>query len=334
MEELSVYDLKDHADYQYRPGTMVIRVSNFTGDDLNSTAGQVIDNFPDGRVRVWWAKGHITMCYPQDLFEIHQSEAQDAYESDETDNSWETQSENSQTVDMSVSAVSLNTEEHIISGIDRAKDAIQRLEKIFRVLPDQRKADVLNDLLGVYKNCRYLDRFLNTDFFHEDYFTGILSVKEKSECQTPTSAVTKPQGAFAAADEAKTILKVPIPQGMCAKVSNSPIKLLGSPLSTLSSTPNKRKSSTNMDEVQCKKNTTNEVINVEDPTEQALLLCNVELTESESQLNYNDLVNKYREEYAEMIRRARASIVKAFEKSKNEKVRNIYCIFIIARFDN
>lgn len=329
MEELSVYDLKDHADYQYRPGTMVIRVSNFTGDDLNSTAGQVIDNFPDGRVRVWWAKGHITMCYPQDLFEIHQSEAQDAYESDETDNSWETQSENSQTVDMSVSAVSLNTEEHIISGIDRAKDAIQRLEKIFRVLPDQRKADVLNDLLGVYKNCRYLDRFLNTDFFHEDYFTGILSVKEKSECQTPTSAVTKPQGAFTAADEAKTILKVPIPQGMCAKVSNSPIKLLGSSLSTLSSTPNKRKSSTNMDEVQCKKNTTNEVINVEDPTEQALLLCNVELTESESQLNYNDLVNKYREEYAEMIRRARASIVKAFEKSKNEKVRNIYCKLII-----
>lgn len=334
MEELSVYDLKDHADYQYRPGTMVIRVSNFTGDDLNSTAGQVIDNFPDGRVRVWWAKGHITMCYPQDLFEIHQSEAQDAYESDETDNSWETQSENSQTVDMSVSAASLNTEEHIIAGIDRAREAIQRLEKIFRVLPDQRKADVLNDLLAVYKNCRYLDRFLNTDFFHEDYFIGILSLKEKSACQTPTTPVTTPQAVFATAEEPATILNIPIPQGMCAKVSNSPIKLIGTPLLATASTPNKRKSSTNIDEVQCKKNTASEVINVEDPKEQALLLCNVELTESECRLTYSELVKKYREEYGEMIKRARASILKAFEKSKNEKVRNIYGILIIVLFDN
>lgn len=321
VEELSVYDLKDHADYQYRPGTMVIRVSNFTGDDVNSTAGQVFDNFPDGRVRVWWAHGLITMCYPQDLFEIHQSETQDAYESDETDNSWETQSENSQTNDMSISVASVNTEEYIISGIDRAKEAIQRLEKIFRVLPEQRKADVFNDLLAVYKNCRYLDRFLKTDFFHEDYFNGILSQKDKSECQTPTSPVSPPQ---VTSDEPKTIEQVPIPEGMCANIANSPMELVAPPLSTSTSTPNKRKSSTSMDEVQCKKNSSNEVINVEDPTEQAILLGNVELTESESQLSYNELISKYRSEYAEMIRTARANIVKAFEKSKNDKVHIIF----------
>jgi hypothetical protein len=51
-KEVSVYDLKDHPDFQYRPGTVVIRVANFEGEDANSTAGQVLDNYPEGMVRI------------------------------------------------------------------------------------------------------------------------------------------------------------------------------------------------------------------------------------------------------------------------------------------
>lgn len=68
--EVSVYDLKDHPDFQYRPGTIVIRVANFTGPDANCTAGQVVDNYAEGRVKVWWVDGHYSMCWPQDLFEV------------------------------------------------------------------------------------------------------------------------------------------------------------------------------------------------------------------------------------------------------------------------
>lgn len=39
--EVSVYDLKDHPDFQYRPGTVAIRVANFEGEDATCTAGQV-----------------------------------------------------------------------------------------------------------------------------------------------------------------------------------------------------------------------------------------------------------------------------------------------------
>ncbi|XP_001999983.3 (E3-independent) E2 ubiquitin-conjugating enzyme isoform X2 [Drosophila mojavensis] len=328
VEELSVYDLKDHADYQYRPGTMVIRVSNFTGEDLNSTAGQVIDNFPDGRVRVWWAKGHITMCYPQDLFEIHQSDTQDAYESDDSENSWETQSENSQTMNMSASVESMDVEDHIISGIDRAKEAIQRLEKIFHVLPEQRKADVLKDLLAVYNNCRFLDRFLKTDFFHEDYFNGILCVKKNEQPpKQPESAVTSkksktntsdaPQPAL---DLANLTFEMTIPD-IASPVVRQAVKLEipPSPQVASTSTPNKRKSSTNVEEVQCKKTNSSEKINVEDSAEQSVLLDNISLSDSETQLTYNELITKYRSEYADMIRTARVSIAKAFEKHKNSK---------------
>lgn len=45
-----MYDLKDHPDFQYRPGTVVIRVANFEGEDANCTAGQVLDNYPEGKV--------------------------------------------------------------------------------------------------------------------------------------------------------------------------------------------------------------------------------------------------------------------------------------------
>ncbi|KAH8359553.1 hypothetical protein KR093_007414 [Drosophila rubida] len=307
VEELSVYDLKDHADYQYRPGTMVIRVSNFTGEDLNSTAGQVIDNFPDGRVRVWWAKGHITMCYPQDLFEIHQSDTQDAYESDDSENSWETESDNSHTNDNSHRT---KAEEYIIKGMDRAKEAIERLEKIFHVLPAARKPVILNDLLAVYKNCRQLDHYLKSDFFHEHYFCGILAHKPTRNSE------------FTAESSSQTVLSC-VPEPVQTRTTEcamdvSTMTQLDPPVSgqatTTTSTPNKRKSSTLIEEVQCKKNSSSERINVEDTAEQAMLLSNVDLTESEAQLSYSEVISKYRAEYNEMIGTARTNIRKALKK--------------------
>ncbi|CAH2037779.1 unnamed protein product, partial [Iphiclides podalirius] len=94
--EMSVYDLKDHPDFQYRPGTVVIRVANFTGEDANCTAGQVIDNFPTGRVKVWWVDGHTSMCWPQDLYKVGEYDSEEGElwgsEGSGSEDSWETQS--------------------------------------------------------------------------------------------------------------------------------------------------------------------------------------------------------------------------------------------------
>lgn len=48
----------------------MIRVANFPTDNC-STAGQVVDNYPEGRVKVWFVDGTMSMCWPQDLFEVH-----------------------------------------------------------------------------------------------------------------------------------------------------------------------------------------------------------------------------------------------------------------------
>ncbi|XP_017031563.1 (E3-independent) E2 ubiquitin-conjugating enzyme [Drosophila kikkawai] len=295
-EELSVYDLKDHSDYQFRPGTMVIRVSNFTGEDVDSTAGQVIDNYPDGRVRVWWAKGHITKCYPQDLFEINHTDP-GGYESDASDDSWETQSENSR-LGVSENMSSSTDNEELIIGIDRAMEALMQLKKIFRILPERRKPDVLNDLVSVYSNCRYLDHMLKTHFFQEENFKNIIkftnkclecSVSEHDEKSSPKSGSDLPE----TPTNIKPVLYV---EGQST------------------STPTKRKSSTELEEVQCKKST--------DETHEDNLFSfemTNEYTEQEKDMVPNKLIDQYRSEYAEMLETSRASIAKAFEnRGKND----------------
>ncbi|XP_014096523.3 (E3-independent) E2 ubiquitin-conjugating enzyme [Bactrocera oleae] len=178
--EVSVYDLKDHPDFQYRPGTMVIRVANFVGADATCTAGQIIDNFIDGRAKVWWVDGHISMCWPQDLFEVGQYDHADW--GHESDDSWETESENSE-LGGSTPIIALE-ESHIITNIERTRIAIARLEEIFNMSPNLQNAEVMRNLLNVYKGCRYLDRLLNTSFFHEDNFQGLIERVRKGGTQS------------------------------------------------------------------------------------------------------------------------------------------------------
>ncbi|XP_017040016.1 (E3-independent) E2 ubiquitin-conjugating enzyme UBE2O [Drosophila ficusphila] len=309
VEELSVYDLKDHSDYQYRPGSMVIRVSNFTGENVDSTAGQVIDNYPDGRVRVWWAKGHITMCYPQDLFEInHNDQEHDPFESDGSEDSWETQSENSRVgYNLSLST-DVENEDLILMGIYYATEAMKRLEKIFRILPAKEKPDVILDLMSVYKNCRCLDTKLATNFFHEDHFQGIVRCK-------PLKI-----GCLADAETEAPAEVLPITTRVSPNIKLELDNIVNSAAIQSSSTPTKRKSSTEVDEVQCKKST-DEVMEEEEEDGASLDQPHqkVSLTESEKKLTLTQLLKKYRSEYKDLIGQAMESMAKAFEsRTKND----------------
>lgn len=144
--ENSVYDLKDHPDFQYRPGTMVIRVANFVGDDAKCTAGQIIDNYIDGRVKVWWVDGHISMCWPQDLFEVGQYDHGDW--GHESEDSWETESENSEYGGGGSSSLKLSmSESHVLSNIEKARVAVARLEEIFNLSPNLQNPEVCKEML-------------------------------------------------------------------------------------------------------------------------------------------------------------------------------------------
>lgn len=122
---------------------MVIRVANFTGgtDSNNCTAGQIIDNFVEGKVKVWWIDGHVSMCWPQDLFEVAQYDSSD-WEND-SDDSWETESENSELGgNYPAPSKARSIESQIMSYIDRARIALLRLEEILFCHSDLQDSEV------------------------------------------------------------------------------------------------------------------------------------------------------------------------------------------------
>lgn len=179
--EVSVYDLKDHPDFQYRPGTRVIRIANFEGEDANCTAGQVLDNYPEGLVKVWWIDGHISMCWPQDLYKVGE------YDSDEgewddvsSDASWETELEDCFIADTDSTEQTENIKPKLAAHIEKARKAMSRLEEIFTQNPSLQTTEVMRKLLEVYKDCRYMDKLMGTSFFHESHFQGLLErVRER-----------------------------------------------------------------------------------------------------------------------------------------------------------
>lgn len=181
--EVSVYDLKDHPDFQYRPGTVVIRVANFEGEDANCTAGQVLDNYPEGKVLVWWVDGHISMCWPQDLYKVgeYDSDEGELWDDGSSEASWETESEDYCIADEeSTVEATESLKPKLAANIEKARVAMSRLEEIFTQNPALQTTDVMRKLLDVYKDCRYLDKLMGTTFFHESHFQGLLErVRER-----------------------------------------------------------------------------------------------------------------------------------------------------------
>ncbi|XP_026673071.1 (E3-independent) E2 ubiquitin-conjugating enzyme UBE2O isoform X2 [Ceratina calcarata] len=182
--EVSVYDLKDHPDFQYRPGTLVIRIANFEGEDAGCTAGQVLDNYPEGRVKVWWVDGHVSMCWPQDLYKVgeYDSEEGELWDDVSSDASWETELEDCFIADNDVTepAELENLKPKLAAHIEKARIAMSRLEEIFTQNPSLQTTEVMRKLLEVYKDCRYMDKLMGTSFFHESHFQGLLErVRER-----------------------------------------------------------------------------------------------------------------------------------------------------------
>lgn len=182
--EVSVYDLKDHPDFQYRPGTLVIRIANFEGEDAGCTAGQVLDNYPEGRVKVWWVDGHVSMCWPQDLYKVgeYDSDEGELWDDVSSDASWETELEDWYIADTDGTEQTEleNIKPKLAAHIEKARIAMSRLEEIFTQNPSLQTTEVMRKLLEVYKDCRYMDKLMGTSFFHECHFQGLLErVRER-----------------------------------------------------------------------------------------------------------------------------------------------------------
>ncbi|XP_069123248.1 (E3-independent) E2 ubiquitin-conjugating enzyme-like [Argopecten irradians] len=193
-DEVSVYDIKDHSDFKFRPGHTVIRVAEpMNVTDNTPAVGQVHRLDTQGSLQIRWPNGEITSCYPQELYivgdEMSEFDSDSDWETTEEDDddedsdaSWET--ENEEEVDDETNksttpdAKELDSSwfqvqekrEQLVSFIQRAQTALSKLESIFftNALADlriQNPEQCFTDIIAIYRKCRELDKIIKSSYF-------------------------------------------------------------------------------------------------------------------------------------------------------------------------
>lgn len=161
----------------------------------------MVDNYAEGRVKVWWVDGHYSMCWPQDLFEVGQYDADHNFwlsggdSDDANDESWETESQHSEPGERSPSAANAEAtaaaaRPQLAVNLERARVAMGHLEEILGQNPSLENQYIMRRLLEVYKKCRYMDRLMATTFFHENQFMGLIERVRRVSITSPAAATT------------------------------------------------------------------------------------------------------------------------------------------------
>lgn len=81
VESVSVYDIKDHPDFQFRPGSCVIKIllESVTDFQASASVGQVIKVHASGQLECVWVDGTKQLVYPQELFHIGEYDSDDLW---------------------------------------------------------------------------------------------------------------------------------------------------------------------------------------------------------------------------------------------------------------
>ncbi|KAK5641456.1 hypothetical protein RI129_010003 [Pyrocoelia pectoralis] len=176
-DEMSVYDLRKHLKYEFRPGSVVNQIPI-----ENEKFGTVVDSYPEGYVIVQWVNGVQENCWPQNLKLIDTIENGHSI----TDNEdgaqviWETESIES----IAGVLADETTLQKTATRLDFVRGRVIYLKDVLKQHNSNECFLILEELLTIYDNSNYLDKLLGTSFFSlkSRHFQGLLSqIKEKAK---------------------------------------------------------------------------------------------------------------------------------------------------------
>ncbi|CAG9767184.1 unnamed protein product [Ceutorhynchus assimilis] len=182
VEEVSVYDLKKHAKFVFRPGSIVRAISA-----EEERVGKIVDSCIEGFVIVQWLSKIQEKCWPQDIELMPDPDLGYAESEGSTDDekvSWETESiESFAGSDLTDETVLQN----MAGRLDFVRSRIVFLKEAFknRIITND-SFTILKDLLLIYENYSYLDKLLGTSFFSlksKHFQALLLQAKEKAKAQ-------------------------------------------------------------------------------------------------------------------------------------------------------
>ena len=118
---------------------------------------------------------------------------EDEEEEGDGNESWETEEEQEEVGDAKVEDLENDENEikqKLASKIEKARIVMTRLDELFSQNPNLQTPGVMKQLLEVYRDCRYLDRLMETEFFHEREFAGLIErIKDQDRISTMEAAV-------------------------------------------------------------------------------------------------------------------------------------------------
>jgi len=220
--ESSVYDLKEHPDFKFRPGAIVIRVAAGTGENCGLGAGQVLDINTDGQVQVWWAdekEDYNTkttgLCYPQDIYKVGEYDSDDgelwADDEDQDDDNDDihnheeggTSSDDSWDTEVEYEVGECENDDSDKEGID-VNDAEEAKRQQILLGFDKVQADLLQqpcsgqpgatccvkNLLALHTQMTNLDALMGTQFFDDGLLNELVGrLREEEKISSVERAV-------------------------------------------------------------------------------------------------------------------------------------------------
>ncbi|XP_013412226.1 (E3-independent) E2 ubiquitin-conjugating enzyme UBE2O [Lingula anatina] len=208
--EMSVYDVKDHPDFKFRLGHVVVKIGGEREIEASSAAtGQVCDVTPGGRIGVHWVDGSTSYCYPCHLYLVtdemsEEWESGSESEEDSDVDSWETEEEEEvdeeeaeKEKDIEVQAIEkkLRDVETMMQRMDKNfNDLFTSMEKMDQVL--NRDTMTISSyskvfyepILGFLKQCKTIDKNLGTRHFKD---TGVQEVYKVVESEIEKERATR-----------------------------------------------------------------------------------------------------------------------------------------------
>ncbi|CAD5115681.1 unnamed protein product [Dimorphilus gyrociliatus] len=99
-EEVSVYELREHDTFTFRPGTVVVRSKKYTdspsdNDTYSENVGQVLEMLTDGRMKITWYGNTESLVYPTEVIVKYDSDDDDDDDDDDGELDFDSESENS-----------------------------------------------------------------------------------------------------------------------------------------------------------------------------------------------------------------------------------------------
>ncbi|XP_050394975.2 (E3-independent) E2 ubiquitin-conjugating enzyme UBE2O [Patella vulgata] len=217
VHEVSVYDIKDHPNYKFRPGHSVIRVGGFEDTEQKLEAvGQVYRLNSEGFLNIKWSNGNISECCPQELYIVsddlsefgdsdHSSSSDSESESGSSgsDASWETETEeeiDDEDVEKDESEkekrackLTESAKEELIMKISEAHHALTTQGEILTATTSAMLdlSHIYEIIIRFYKSCKGIDKILKTKYFEDEELVAWINDLRKIHREEKTKKITK-----------------------------------------------------------------------------------------------------------------------------------------------